>query len=100
MDADHQALNNYIELSMREFGHGHRPSTNILPMIGSNKTSLSRMEVATALGVSKQTVERFINRGELPAFKVGTQWRIRQIDLDAFMESRVKEQRERTGGAE
>ena len=41
-------------------------------------------EVATFLRVSQRTVEKWIQRGELPALRYGTQKRVRQEDLVAF----------------
>ena len=41
-------------------------------------------EVATFLRVSQRTVEKWIQRGELPALRYGTQKRVRQEDIVAF----------------
>lgn len=45
-------------------------------------------EVATILSVSRRTVSRFIDAGELPARKIGKAWRISNADLEAFISSR------------
>lgn len=42
-------------------------------------------EVAQILRVSEATVRNLIERGDLPAFKVGNQWRVREKDLEAYM---------------
>jgi len=42
-------------------------------------------EIATTLRVSKMTVYRFIQDGRLSAIRVGTSWRVRRADLEAFM---------------
>jgi len=41
-------------------------------------------EVAAFLRVSQRQVERWIQRGELPAMRYGNQKRVRQDDLVAF----------------
>ena len=41
-------------------------------------------EVAAFLRVSQRTVEKWIQRGELPALRYGTQKRVRQEDIVAF----------------
>jgi len=64
------------------------------------KRFLTRAEVANELEISLSTVERLINRGKLPAFKVGDHWRVQRRDLDAFIEARLAEQRRQTGAAE
>lgn len=43
-------------------------------------------QVAEYLGVSRRTVVRIVNRGELPAFRVGRALRFKLADLEAYME--------------
>ena len=43
---------------------------------------LSIKEVAELLSVHPRTVNRMINRGELPAVKVGNRWRIKPEDVE------------------
>ena len=45
--------------------------------------------VAIACGVSAKTVRRWIVSGELPAAKLGGQWRVRPRDLDDFVRDRL-----------
>jgi excisionase family DNA binding protein len=45
-------------------------------------------QVAERLQVSEMTVRRWVRRGELPAIKLGQQWRIRDDDLRDFLEAR------------
>ncbi len=47
-------------------------------------------QVAERLQVSEMTVRRWVTRGELPAIKLGQQWRIRDDDLREFLEARRK----------
>jgi excisionase family DNA binding protein len=44
-------------------------------------------EAAVLLQVSKRTLHRMAQRKELPALKVGGQWRIRQSELIKFIQS-------------
>jgi len=46
---------------------------------------LTVTEVAAALRVSTMTVYRLIRSGDLPAFRVGRNYRIRREDLDAYL---------------
>ncbi|MBS4010294.1 MAG: helix-turn-helix domain-containing protein [Roseovarius sp.] len=50
---------------------------------------LDIMAVAAFCGVSDKTVRRWIEAGDLPAAKLGGQWRIRHRDLDAFVIDRM-----------
>jgi len=48
---------------------------------------LTLQEAAVLLQMSKRTLHRMAQRKELPAFKVGGQWRIRQSELIKFIQS-------------
>jgi len=48
---------------------------------------ISVKEVAGLLKVSEKTVYSMVNSGELPAFRVRNQWRIRREDLETWIES-------------
>lgn len=47
---------------------------------------LTTHETAELLQVSKRTLHRMINRKDLPAFKVGGQWRIYETALAKWLE--------------
>ncbi len=55
-----------------------QPSTPISPL-------LTIADVAERLRVNAKTVRRWIATGELPAYKVGRQWRVAEEDLSAFL---------------
>lgn len=48
------------------------------------KTLVSLAECARALGVSERTVRRLVTAGRVPAYKVGSQWR---VDMDEVWEA-------------
>ncbi len=50
---------------------------------------LSADEVAQQLRVSTMTVYRLIRRGELPAVRVGRNYRVRTQDLAAYLDAQV-----------
>ena len=52
---------------------------------------LTMKEVATLLKIGEKTVYSLAQRGEIPAFKVGRQWRFRKSALEQW----VKEQEQR-----
>lgn len=51
---------------------------------------LDKREAAEALGVSHRTITRLIEAGKIRSFKVGQQVRIREKDLDAFVQAQLK----------
>jgi excisionase family DNA binding protein len=50
---------------------------------------LTLPEVAQLLKVAEKTVYTMAQKGELPAFKVGGQWRFRRADLDAWIDAKT-----------
>lgn len=50
---------------------------------------LTAGEVADQLRVSTMTIYRLIRRGELPAVRVGRNYRVRSRDLEAFLDAQV-----------
>jgi excisionase family DNA binding protein len=46
-------------------------------------------DIAGICRVSDKTVRRWISNRELPALKLGAQWRIRPRDLDLFLRDRL-----------
>jgi excisionase family DNA binding protein len=46
-------------------------------------------ELAKFFGVSDQTIWRWCKSGKLPAFKIGSQWKIRQSDLNRAINQKV-----------
>jgi excisionase family DNA binding protein len=50
---------------------------------------LTVAEVAAQLRVSTMTIYRLIRSGELPAVRVGRNYRVRAGDLEAYLEAQV-----------
>ena len=55
---------------------------------GEIETFLTPQEVSEVLRVSIYTVRRWINGGQLPAYKLGRVWRIRNTDFDTWLRQR------------
>lgn len=51
----------------------------------TDKPYLSIEEVAQRFGVNPTTVYRLVQRGALPAFKIGAQWRFSQELLESWV---------------
>lgn len=54
-------------------------------------SSLTPLEVAELLKITKNTVYELIKRGELPAYKVGKKLRIDKEDMDNYIKNQKKE---------
>lgn len=44
-------------------------------------------EVATYLGVNKDTIRNWIKKTDIPAHKIGRQWRFKLSEIDAWVKS-------------
>lgn len=51
---------------------------------------LTIKQVADYLKVNERTIYRLATSGELPAFKVGNSWRLKQADLETWIEVQQK----------
>lgn len=56
-------------------------------MSNTQITWLNTETAAKRLGITTRTLYRFINEGGLPAYRMGRVIRVKQADVDAFIES-------------
>jgi len=54
---------------------------------------LTLQEVAALLKIAERTAYMMVQRGDLPGFKVGGQWRFKRVDIDAWMEAQKRTDR-------
>ena len=57
-----------------------------------SKEFLSVKEIADKLGVTVDTIQGYIRRKELQAFRIGNKYVVRQEDFDRFLEKRRTDQ--------
>jgi len=50
-------------------------------------------EASQYLGVSKETLYKYVTEGRVPAFKLGNRWRFKKGVLDRWMESQSRQHR-------
>ena len=51
---------------------------------------LTREDTAAYLAVSKRTLDRLVQAGEIPAYRIGGHRRFRIEDIDSFVASRME----------
>lgn len=56
-------------------------------------------ELVNFFGVSDQTVWRWCKSGKLPAFKIGSQWKVRQSDLNRIINQKVNKKNNDNSGS-
>ena len=55
--------------------------------MAENIVWLNTEEAARRLGITTRTLYRFIDKGDLAAYRFGRVFRIKQADVDVFIES-------------
>ena len=67
-------------------------SPKVAAMAGTPKELkfLTLEQAAEVLQVSKRTVHRLIQRKQMPGFKIGGQWRIRESEFKKWVEQNEK----------
>lgn len=65
--------------------HATTPTPMPTLRLSANDPLLTVVEAAQLLRVSKMTVYRLINHGEIPALRVGRSFRIPKSDLQAYV---------------
>jgi excisionase family DNA binding protein len=63
------------------------PRQQPVPTTTAEDELLTTAEVAARLKVTRQTVQRLINAGDLVASRVGREWRVKRSELDAFLKA-------------
>jgi excisionase family DNA binding protein len=58
--------------------------------MAGQKTYLTVQEVAKRFGINATTVYRLAQRGKLPGFKVGNQWRFSERRLEEWVADRER----------
>ena len=61
---------------------------------------LTLKEVAKLLKIAERTAYMMVQRGDLPGFKVGGQWRFKRADIDAWMDAQKPATTSRDNGEE
>ena len=69
---------------------GTREVMNISSDSNNARELLTVDDAADYLKVSRMTVWRWCNNGQLPAFKIGREWRIHRGALEALMQERMR----------
>ena len=69
---------------MNPFNYGYDPIYEDEQEENRTYDFLTPKEVMEELAIGKNTLYRLLNSGELPAFRIGTLWRVRRVDLESW----------------
>jgi len=69
--------------------------------VNESREVMNVRQASQYLGISPDTLYRYITEGEIPAFKLGNRWKFRKTILDRWMERKMNQghARKRTSAA-
>jgi excisionase family DNA binding protein len=50
-------------------------------------------DAAAYLGISRETLHKYLNENRIPAFRLGSRWRFKKTVLDRWMETESNQER-------
>jgi excisionase family DNA binding protein len=58
-------------------------------LVSESREVMNVRQASAYLGISPDTLYRYITEGEIPAFKLGNRWKLRKTILDRWMERKI-----------
>jgi excisionase family DNA binding protein len=59
--------------------------------VSESREVMNVRQASQYLGISPDTLYRYITEGEIPAFKLGNRWKLRKTILDRWMERKMSQ---------
>ncbi len=60
-------------------------------LVSESREVMNVRQASQYLGISPDTLYRYITEGEIPAFKLGNRWKLRKTILDRWMERKMSQ---------
>ena len=60
-------------------------------LVSESREVMNVRQASQYLGISPDTLYRYITEGEIPAFKLGNRWKLRKTILDCWMERKMSQ---------
>jgi excisionase family DNA binding protein len=60
-------------------------------LVTESREVMNVRQASAYLGISPDTLYRYITEGEIPAFKLGNRWKLRKTILDRWMERKMNQ---------
>ncbi|MGA2098153.1 MAG: helix-turn-helix domain-containing protein [Candidatus Acidiferrum sp.] len=86
---DHSAAHAGVPLSV--VGLGVRSGAGVTFFVNESREVMNVRQASQYLGISPDTLYRYITEGEIPAFKLGNRWKLRKTILDRWMERKMSQ---------
>ena len=65
--------------------------TGWMLLVSESREVMNVRQASQYLGISPDTLYRYITEGEIPAFKLGNRWKLRKTILDRWMERKMSQ---------
>src|ERR1700676_2212528 len=70
---------------------GVRSDGGVAFLVNESREVMNVRQASQYLGISPDTLYRYITEGEIPAFKLGNRWKLRKTILDRWMERKMSQ---------
>jgi excisionase family DNA binding protein len=70
---------------------GVESSAGVAFLVNESREVMNVRQASQYLGISPDTLYRYITEGEIPAFKLGNRWKLRKTILDRWMERKMSQ---------
>jgi excisionase family DNA binding protein len=70
---------------------GRLLSIGVKSVVMESREVMNVRQASQYLGISPDTLYRYITEGEIPAFKLGNRWKLRKTILDRWMERKMSQ---------
>jgi excisionase family DNA binding protein len=72
-------------------GFGVSSGARVTFLVNESREVMNVRQASQYLGISPDTLYRYITEGEIPAFKLGNRWKLRKTILDRWMERKMSQ---------
>lgn len=72
-------------------GVGVSSGAGVTFLVNESREVMNVRQASQYLGISPDTLYRYITEGEIPAFKLGNRWKLRKTILDRWMERKMSQ---------
>ena len=70
---------------------GLQSNAGVAFLVSESREVMNVRQASQYLGISPDTLYRYITEGEIPAFKLGNRWKLRKTILDRWMERKMSQ---------
>lgn len=70
-------------------GRPGRPANGVVTLLTESREVMNIREASQYLGISPDTLYRYIYEDQIPAFKLGNRWKFKKTLLDQWIERKI-----------